>query len=549
MDSTAHKKIGKYEVVGKVAQGGMGALYKARHPTLNRVVLLKRLDLRGSGSAAERFRREARLMMDFKNEHIVQVYDHFKEGSHFYIVEEFVDGISLDELIRRERYLPADAAALVLYEVAKALKYAHDRGVVHRDIKPGNILISRQGDVKLVDFGIATSHGESEEGLTRDGMMLGTVAYMAPEQIDDARSVDRRSDIYSLGVVLYEMLTGRTPYPGTFTGETIRLIHRGRHASVRRVNPRASRFLAKVARRCMRPKRSRRYADLARLVQVLERRIRQRDPATLQKEIRRVVAGEKIQGVMRRRRSWRTRLAAAAVTAGLLAAAGWYAWDRGWWYEYAAPDRYGALVVSARVDRSWKPPQAIYVEPVLYRMESGRLARIDDLDFGVRENPRLGTAQRATLESRRLYLPAGAYRLKVSLENEVSWFSFDLKPRTVQREQLSTLEGLRIVIEHAGGARLPLAVTFAAFDAASGRNITPGTRLFVRRGAGWHPLGTGGAATTDGLTSGATWRFRIARVGYRSEDFDLIVQPWQTTLTLDAQLVPLPPGSAAGADE
>ena len=113
MERTTNRKVGKYEVIGKVAQGGMGALYKARHPTLNRIVLLKRLDLRGVGGAVERFRREARLMMDFKNDHIVQVHDHFKEGSHYYIVEEYVDGISLDELIRRERYLSADAATLI----------------------------------------------------------------------------------------------------------------------------------------------------------------------------------------------------------------------------------------------------------------------------------------------------------------------------------------------------------------------------------------------------------------------------------------------------
>jgi serine/threonine-protein kinase len=194
MERATNRKVGKYEVIGKVAQGGMGALYKARHPTLNRIVLLKRLDLRGVGGATERFRREARLMMDFKNDHIVQVYDHFKEGSHYYIVEEYVDGISLEELIRRERYLPADASALILYEVAKALLYAHERGVIHRDIKPGNILISRQGDVKLADFGIATSREEPDQGLTRDGTMLGTIAL--PRADRRCRSVNRRS-IYS----------------------------------------------------------------------------------------------------------------------------------------------------------------------------------------------------------------------------------------------------------------------------------------------------------------------------------------------------------------
>ncbi len=412
MDRTTNRKVGKYEVIGKVAQGGMGALYKARHPTLNRIVLLKRLDLRGVGGAVERFRREARLMMDFKNDHIVQVHDHFKEGSHYYIVEEYVDGISLDELIRRERYLSADAAVLILYEVAKALQYAHERGVIHRDIKPGNILISRQGDVKLADFGIATSREEPDQGLTRDGTMLGTIAYTAPEQIDDARSVDPRSDIYSLGVVLYEMLTGRTPYPGTFTGETIRRIHRGRYAPVRRVNPRASRFLAGIARRCMRPKRSRRYTSLSRIVRILERRFRLRDPATLRQTMRKIVEGGTIKGTVRRRRSWRMRLAAAIAVIGLAGAAGWYAWHQGWWYEYAAADRFGVLVIAAQVERSGKPAEGIYLEPALYRSPPGRLERLDDVDFGIHENPALGTDRILVLESDRLYLPAGRYRLE-----------------------------------------------------------------------------------------------------------------------------------------
>ena len=540
MDTRAHRKVGKYDVIGKIAQGGMGALYKARHPTLNRVVLLKRLDLRGVGDSVERFRREARLMMDFKNEHIVQVYDHFKEGGHYYIVEEFVDGISLDELIRRERYLSGDAAMLILYEVAKALRYAHDHGVIHRDIKPGNILISRQGDVKLADFGIATSREEPDQGLTRDGTMLGTVAYTAPEQIDDARNVDRRSDIYSLGVVLYEMLTGRTPYPGTFTGENLRQIHRGRHAPVRKLNPRASRFLAKIARRCMRPKRTRRYDNLSRIIRILERRIRQRDSATITPAMRKIVEGGKLTGLIRRRRSWRARLAAAIVVVGLAAAAGWYAWRQGWWYEYAVPGRFGAFVVAAQLVQSEKPPRGIYLEPVLYRTDSGRLERIADVDFGIHENTSLATPTSFVLESDRLYLPPGSYRLKVNLEDELAWYSFDLVPRTAQRELLSTLEGLRITVRHASGRRLPLTVRYAAFDEASGRELTARAGLWVYRGGGWQSFSDGAA---EGLTSGATWRFRITCTGYRGEDFDLIVHPWQTTLTIDARLEPLTPGS------
>jgi serine/threonine protein kinase len=207
------ESIGKYKVRELLAQGGMGAVYAAEHPTLERTVIIKKLTLRGSADVRERFRREAQIMMDLRNDAIVDVYDHFREGSFYYIVLEYVDGVSLDRLIRERRYLPERIAILILREAARGLAYAHGRNVVHRDIKPANILVSTAGEVKIVDFGIATIHGIEghESELTREGMTLGTPSYMAPEQFQSSRSVDRRADIYSLGIVWYEMVTGRRP--------------------------------------------------------------------------------------------------------------------------------------------------------------------------------------------------------------------------------------------------------------------------------------------------------------------------------------------------
>ncbi len=380
------RTIGKYELIGKIAQGGMGTLYKARHPTLDRVVLLKKLALRGGGKFVERFKREARLMMDFKDEGIVQVYDHFKAGSNYFIVEEFIDGMSLEQLIHRERYLGNDAATVILYEVCKALKYAHDKQVIHRDIKPGNILVSKQGEVKLADFGIATSREETEDGLTQDGTMLGTPAYVPPEQLDDARNVDIRADIYSLGVVLYEMLTGRTPYPGSFTAETIRLIHRGKYIPARRLNPKASRTLVKIARTCMKTRRRRRYQDLAPVIRALERRIKRRDPASIRRAVQRVLNGEPIKDLFRGRRLWLIWMAAAAVLAAAIAVGAWFLSTQGFWLDVFAPDRYGALVIAAQVDSSYKQPDQLYFEPQLYRQQDGVLTPLASLDFGLHEN-------------------------------------------------------------------------------------------------------------------------------------------------------------------
>jgi hypothetical protein len=535
MDNRHPRKIGKYELIAKVAQGGMGTLYKARHPTLGRVVLLKKLEFRGGSGAVERFRREARLMMDFKNEHIVQVHDHFKEGGNYFIVEEFVDGISLDELIRRERYLSGEVATLILYEVATALRYAHDRGVVHRDIKPGNILISRRGEVKLADFGIATSRVEVEDGLTREGMMLGTPAYVAPEQIDDPRSVDRRSDIYSLGVVLYEMLTGRLPYPSSFTGETIRLIHKGHHAPIRRLNPGASPFLVKVARRCMRVRPSRRFSDLGQLVRILGRRLRRRDPESLRQAMQKVVEGKAIQELFKPRRPWAGRLVAAVVVAGILAGAGWYAWRQGWWYEYVAPGRYGALVLQASVDRSWKDPSQIYLDPVLYRDSGGTLEMVGGAGFVFHENPALSVGQDFVLQSDRLYLPTGRYRLKVSLEDQVYWFVFTVDSRVEQRRLLSTLDGQQIVVRQGSGTPLPLAVRWKAVDATTGRDVTGLATVAVWNGSAWMAIGADGPL----ITTGGTRRFRVTSPGYRPEEFSLLIKPYQTRLNLDVQLEPL----------
>jgi serine/threonine-protein kinase len=317
------RKVGKYTILSKIAQGGMGAVYKAKHPTLKRLVLLKKLTLRGGPQFIERFRREARIMMDFKNDHIVQVYDHFKEGSSYYIAEEFVDGISLEQLIKRERYLSNEAAALIFYEVCKGLQHAHEKGVIHRDMKPGNILISNQGEVKLVDFGIATSLEHSEEGLTRDGMTLGTPSYIPPEQIDNAKTVDRRADIYSLGVVLYEMLTGKTPFPGSFTAETIALIHKGKYTPPKRINPKIAPALAKIVAKSMKPNRRRRFQDLRQIIRRLERRIKRRDPATIKRALKRVIQGREIGDIYRRRRSWAFWLFLGLFLAALLAAAGY----------------------------------------------------------------------------------------------------------------------------------------------------------------------------------------------------------------------------------
>lgn len=200
-----------FELVGK---GGMGAVYKARQRGLDRLVALKILPpgIGHDAAFAERFGREARALARLNHPHIVGVYDFGQTDGLYYFVMEFVDGVNLRHAIHSGCLLAKDALAIVP-QICDALQFAHDEGIVHRDIKPENILIDKKGRVKIADFGLAKLLGQEQPDhhLTATHQVMGTVRYMAPEQMEGSRAVDHRADIYSLGVVFYEMLTGEVP--------------------------------------------------------------------------------------------------------------------------------------------------------------------------------------------------------------------------------------------------------------------------------------------------------------------------------------------------
>ena len=203
-------ELERFELIG---QGGMGAVYRARHRKLDRDVAVKVLDssLSYNAAFAERFAREARTMAHLDHSNIVRVYDFDHRDDVYYLVMEYVDGVNLRQTIEADGLEPAQALALVP-QICEALQYAHDQGVVHRDIKPENILLDKNGKVKIADFGLAKLvGGGGARRLTRTEQIMGTPNYMAPEQIENTGEVDHRADIYSLGVVFYELLTGGLP--------------------------------------------------------------------------------------------------------------------------------------------------------------------------------------------------------------------------------------------------------------------------------------------------------------------------------------------------
>lgn len=205
--------VGRYEIIEELGRGAMGVVYKAKDPTIGRTVALKtlRLDVHGLDAAemVRRFQNEARAAGVLSHPNIVTIYDAGECDGIFYIAMEFIQGTTLHELLAEQHILPTEDVIQYSRQICKGLDYAHFHGIVHRDVKPANIMITANGTVKIMDFGIAKAGGS----MTSTGQVLGTPNYMAPEQVK-GRPLDGRSDLFSFGVILYEMLTGEKPFVG-----------------------------------------------------------------------------------------------------------------------------------------------------------------------------------------------------------------------------------------------------------------------------------------------------------------------------------------------
>lgn len=217
--------IGKYKILERLGSGGFAQVYLCEHKLMRRKVAVKVLPIaKNKGSSArDRFYREARALDKLDHPNIVHFYDIDQDSDLHFIVLEYVDGSNLQEIVRKSGPMPVNRACHYIAQAAHALQHAHEHGMVHRDIKPGNILVDRTGVVKLLDLGLAMVLDEKENQLTRihDDGTLGTADYLSPEQAMDSHDVDIRADIYSLGVTFYYMLTGRPPYEGLHVADKL----------------------------------------------------------------------------------------------------------------------------------------------------------------------------------------------------------------------------------------------------------------------------------------------------------------------------------------
>lgn len=265
-------QLGHYDIVAELGRGGMGVVYKGYESSLNRYVAIKVLaeSLAHDESVKERFLREARSMASLNDPHIIQIYfigEH--EGQTFFVME-FVEGESLGSLLKRDGKLRPEQAARVIYQTAMGLATAHDKGVIHRDIKPGNLMVTSRGAIKIADFGIALVTQDFSKKLTSTGEFVGTPGYLSPE-VCLGKPVDSRSDIFSLGIVLFEMLTGRMPFTDESPLGLMLEVVRAEIPDVRQLNSDVDAELSRILSRMIAKDPNERYNNCHELAEDLSR--------------------------------------------------------------------------------------------------------------------------------------------------------------------------------------------------------------------------------------------------------------------------------------
>jgi serine/threonine-protein kinase len=287
--------VGEYQILDRLGAGGMGEVYRAVHLKLGKVVAIKVLNQRAhSQSYLQRFCNEARLQAQLQHPRIVALYDFLEYQGQPCIVMEYIDGQTLDERIRIAGVLPTEDALNIFQAIVEGIGYVHEKGIIHRDIKSNNIKITSAGEVKLLDFGIAKD--DSSPNLTMTGDVIGTLQYLSPEQIKGG-TADERSDVWALGIIFYEMVSGQTPFDATTLGRLCDKICKANYLSPSTFNPSLPKDVEAIIARCLKKNASARYQSAREILADIERVKADRERAKLANVLKEEEEREKPQEI------------------------------------------------------------------------------------------------------------------------------------------------------------------------------------------------------------------------------------------------------------
>ena len=532
--------IGKYKILGIIAKGGMGIVYKAIHPSLKRYVIIKKLTARGKSGNAERFKKEAQILLDLQSPYIVHLFDYFTEAGYRYMVEELVDGLALDNLIKKQTSLPCPIAMLFMQDACFALKYAHSKDIVHRDIKPGNILISKRGEIKLADFGIASDNEEKENNLTQTGVALGTPAYMPPEQFEDSANVDNRADIYALGIMLYEMVTGTKPYPGTFSLETLNTIKKGKYINPRKIDKTIPKKIAKLINKMIKPKAKNRYQNIDSVLKEVKKYLKHYDTHELRVQIAKAVLAKNTYEFKNLEPKDKIKqrikiISISAISSILLFVS---AWKVGLIHKTILSPWYTQVKIEMQMPKSLSTNMDLPIKVFFFENDGNEIPEVNGsertffvkgsrfIDKIVPSNEELEisrpAAKNKTYTINTVYIKPGDYRAKVVVGPYVWWKSFSV---TDKNETLEC-DFLKNMIRS-------IKIRPSAFDAKTGNEITTQTIFSVLINNEWKTLDT---INLDELKSGTVWKIKAESEGYTEEVFSLLIDWFQDEIFVSASL-------------
>ncbi len=526
--------IGKYKIMGLVAKGGMGAVYKAVHPSLKRMVIIKKLTIRNNKIVKERFKREAQILLDMQSPFIVHLFDYFIEGQSHYIVEEFVEGLSLAQILDKQIALETELALLIFLDACMALKFAHARGIVHRDIKPGNILISKRAEVKLADFGIASSESEEElsetseqskteaakvsDGLTQHGVTLGTPAYMSPEQITDSRSVDKRADIYSMGVMLYEMLTGTKPFPSSLNEETLEKIKKGRYVNPRKIDRSIPKVICRMIKKMLKANPDRRFQSIESVIKILKKYLSHYDTHKIRIALAQTVLTKRQFAIPTfERKSERGKKITAGIILGVLFCflCGWV-WNKGYVHKTVLSHWYKSVVLNMTLPSTSSVDSDLPVRAFFFVDDGKEIPEVNN-------SRRVFTQKKSkAYETYPVYLRPGKYRIKIAVGPYIMWQTLEVKS-----------EKINLNIKNLEKATRPVKVHAQSYDSESGKDITKSTKFYLSYRGKWVLLEEIPAGE---LKTGTVYKILAKSSGYNDAFYSLILDWYQDELFLTAAL-------------